>query len=77
MKTLLLLALAALAIAACAPFNEAGRDAREYERIEFKEQFIADRKACFSRGRTIHVDAYLTSLDRNGIPESRVRYFCA
>ena len=77
MRTLLALILIALSNTACAPMTEAQREAREYERIEFKEQFIVDRKLCFASGRMIHIHANAATLDHDGVPKSRVNYVCA
>ena len=48
----------------------------EYERTEFRAQFIADRDACNAAGRQIFIQAHGGAVDRHGIPRSKVWYEC-
>ncbi len=59
----------------CAPMTEAEREAREYARVEFREQFVVDRAVCRSQGGRFQVDG-AAQLDRNGIPKTKAMYFC-
>ena len=73
---LLTVALALVCVTACAPVTEAQRDAREYSRVEFRNQFIEDRRRCFASGGRIYIQARGGSVDRDGIPKTRVPYVC-
>ncbi len=75
-KARLLLPVAVLLTAGCATMTEAQRDAREYERVDFRNQFIADRGRCLARGGRIYVGGPGGILDRDDIPRTRVFYAC-
>ena len=66
----------ALLAAGCAPITETSIEAREYRRIEFQNRFIFDRARCVERGGRIEVLADGAELNRDGVPEHRVRYYC-
>ena len=68
--------LTAFAIAACAPMTEAEREAREYELVEFQNQFVLDQASCQARRGRIEVAGDAVRLDRNGVPNSKTRYIC-
>jgi hypothetical protein len=75
MKTLISV-LAALLATACAPMTTADRDAREYRRTDFRQQFVEDRERCHALGGRIYILAHGGQLDRSGIPVSRAYYKC-
>ncbi len=66
----------ALLMVGCAPLTEKSIEAREDSRIEFQNRFILDRTLCFERGGRIEVHADAVELNRDGVPERRVQYFC-
>ena len=66
----------ALLAAGCAPMTEMSTEAREYRRSEFQNRFILDRARCVERGGRIEVLADGAELNRDGVPEHRVRYYC-
>ena len=70
------LLLAAALTTGCAPMTVADREARAYEWGEFRNQFIEDRARCRADGRRLVVRGPGGSLDRNGIPKTRVWYTC-
>ena len=70
-----LLATALLTTSGCA-MTEAQVEARDYRRIDFEEQFKADRRQCLARGGRIYVNA-ASNVGRDGIPQRGDRYFCA
>ena len=59
----------------CATMTEAERIDREYRRIEWRQQFVADRAVCVARGGRFIFDGSAEQ-DRNGIPKYRVMYYC-
>ena len=61
--------------AACATMTEEEREAREYARIEWRQQFVVDRAYCNERGGRLEFDGS-TRQDRYGIPKHRVYYVC-
>ena len=65
--------LAGLAGAGCAPLSEVDVEAREYENVDFENQFIAYRQQCMANGGRVFVLAN-GRVDRRGIP-SRGSYF--
>ena len=72
----LILILTAFFSVACAPMTEAQREQREYARVEWQEQFRADRMACQARGGLFEFDG-TAELDRDDVPKSRVLYACS
>ena len=70
------LAVAAVLAAGCAPLSEASRDEIDYSRADFRNRFIADRARCRFEGRHFLIIGWGGSLDRDGIPRTRVRYVC-
>lgn len=70
------LVITALLVTACAPMSEARRDEVEYARADFRNQFIEDRALCRFEGRQMFIIGWGGSLDRDGIPRTRVRYAC-
>ena len=75
-KALLFLSVTVLLTAGCAPMTEAQRDAREYDRVDFRNQFIEDRVRCRAGGGHMYIDGSGTTLDREDIPRTRVHYVC-
>lgn len=71
-----LLWLSAILVSGCAPITSAQLDAIEYRRAEFRNQFIEDKARCDAAGRRMTIIAYGGALDRDGIPKTRVRYYC-
>lgn len=71
-----LLWLSVFLLSGCAPITAAQLDATEYRRSEFRNQFIEDKARCHAAGRRMTIFASGGALDRNGIPKSRVRYYC-
>jgi hypothetical protein len=67
--------LAAFFCSACAPMSEAQREAREYARVEFREQFVIDRELCRTHGGRFLFDG-AAEMDRKGIPKTKVLYYC-
>lgn len=72
---LVLPALALVFLAGCASMTEAQLEARDYQRMDFRNQFVEDRTRCQAAGRRIVIFAN-GSIDRNGIPKSPVPYYC-
>jgi len=70
------LVIAIVLTAGCAPMTEAQREAREYDRIEFRNRFLEDRARCNAIGGRIFILANSGLLDRDGVPKSRVYYTC-
>jgi len=68
--------LAAYFCMACTPMTEAQRDARDYARAEWNEQFRTARADCRNRRGLFVVDG-TAGLDRDDIPRTRVFYSCA
>ena len=62
--------------AGCSTMTEAQREARDYARVEFQEQFRLDRAQCRARGGNF-VFQGSPELDRDGVPKTRVFYTCA
>lgn len=70
------LSLAAVLTTGCAPMSEARRDEIDYSRADFRNKFIEDRARCRFEGRQLLVIGWGGSLDRDGIPRTRVSYAC-
>ena len=68
--------LLAVMMGGCAPMSERVAEEREYHRVEFQNRFILHRTECFERGGRMEVLADAAKLNRDGVPEHRVRYFC-
>ena len=68
--------LAGLAGGACAPMSEVGQEAREYENVDFENQFIAYRQQCVANGGRVFVLAN-GRVDRRGIPLRGSYYTCS
>jgi len=60
----------------CVTMTEAEREEREYQRVEWRQQFVVDRANCASRGGRFVFDGSAEQ-DRNGVPKYRVMYICA
>ena len=60
----------------CVAMSEAEREAREYSRVDFRNQFIEDRDQCQASGGRIYIQAYGGALDNHGVPLTRVFYTC-
>ena len=67
--------LAAVFATGCATMTAAEREEREYQRVEWRHQFVVDRANCFARGGRFIFDGSAEQ-DRNGIPKYRVMYSC-
>jgi len=75
----LLLPMLALMIAtttACAPLTQASREDREYSRMEYRNKFLEERASCLALRRHFVIQGWGASLDRDGVPRTRVRYHC-
>lgn len=59
----------------CTPLAEAQREQMQYEREEWRAQFVEDRAECRARFGTLLVD-HATMLDRDGIPRIPTVYTC-
>ncbi len=59
----------------CVSLTEAQLEARDYRRVEFKQQFIDFRQRCRAAGGRIIIDAN-QSLDRHDLPNRGDRYYC-
>lgn len=68
--------VAAALLAGCATMTEAERLEREYDRIEWRQQFVAHRDACSARGGRFEFDGSAEQ-DRHGVPKYKVRYICS
>ena len=66
---------AAVLCTGCATMSEAEREARDYARVEFQEQFRIDRADCRDRGGQLVFQGG-PELDRDGVPKTRVWYSC-
>ena len=74
--TLKMLGLALILLSGCTTLTEAQLEARDYRRMEFRNQFIDDQARCRAQGRQFVVLAN-GGVDRNGIPMTRVPYHCS
>lgn len=68
--------LAGLASAACAPMSEVGQEAREFENVDFENEFIAYRQQCVASGGRVFILAN-GRVDRRGIPRRGSYYTCS
>ncbi|MDX1518448.1 MAG: hypothetical protein R3288_16485 [Woeseiaceae bacterium] len=66
---------ALLLITGCISLTEAQLEARDYRRIDFKQQFIDFRQRCSAAGGRIIIDAK-QGLDRHDLPNRGDRYYC-
>ena len=71
-----LLGMAAVFLAGCASMTGAELEARDYRRMDFRNQFIEERSRCLAEGRRFVVFAN-GGVDREGIPRARVPYYCS
>ena len=71
--TMTAVVLAGFAGAGCAPLSEVQQDVREYENVDFENEFIAYRQQCMANGGRVFILAN-DRVDRRGIP-SRGSYF--
>ena len=76
-RTIASLAVAALLTSGCATMSEAEREEREYRRVDFRNKFIEDRSRCEASGGRLYVQGYGGTLDKHGVPRSRVWYTCS
>lgn len=75
-NALLSLSVTVLLMAGCAPMTEAQREAREYSRVDFRNQFIEDRNRCQANGGRMYIQGFGGAVDNDGIPLTRVYYVC-
>ncbi len=68
--------LAGLTGVACAPMSEVDQEAREYENVDFKNEFLAYRQQCVANGGRVFVLAN-GRVDRRGIPLRGSYYTCS
>jgi len=73
---LIALAVAAMPAMGCAPMAETSRIDIDYSRADFRNRFIEDRTQCRARGGRMVIMGWGGSVDRDGIPTTRVRYTC-
>ena len=66
-----------LSLSACAPATGVKRAEIEYSRADYRNQFIENRARCRATGGRIVIMGWGGSVDRNGIPRTRVRYSCS
>ena len=71
-----LILLVILFVTGCVPMSEARRHDLEYARADFRAQFVEDRARCQYQGGQFFIMGWGGSLDREGIPRTRVRYEC-
>lgn len=74
---LAVVAILAPAIVACAPLSKVKRAELEYSRGDFRNKFVEDRTRCAAQGRHMVIMGWGGSVDRHGIPRTRVRYTCS
>lgn len=76
--TLLLpvLVLIVAATTACAPMTQASREDREYSRMDYRNKFLEERASCHATRGQFVIQGWAGSLDRDGVPRTRVRYHC-
>lgn len=60
---------------ACVSLTDAQLEARDYRRIDFKQQFVDFRQRCRAAGGKIIIDAK-QGLDRHDLPNRGDRYYC-
>lgn len=70
-----LLASCGLMFSGCIGLTDAQLEARDYQRADFKNQFIDFRQQCYARGGKLVIDAN-QSLQRGNIPHRNDRYYC-
>ena len=70
------IALVGLAGGACAPMAEVAQDEREFENVDFDNQFIAYRQQCVANGGRVLIMAN-GRVDRRGIPSRGTYYTCS
>ena len=66
---------ALIVLSGCVSLTEAQLEARDYRRIDFKQQFIDYRQRCLAAGGKIIIDAK-QGLDRHDLPNRGDRYYC-
>ena len=71
-----LVVLIAATTTACAPVTQASRDDREYSQMEYRNKFLEERASCHAMRGQFVIHGWAGSLDRDGIPRTRVRYHC-
>ena len=74
--TLVTAGLVSLATAGCAPMSEVAQEEREFENVDFENQFIAYRQRCMASGGRVYVLAN-DRVDRRGIPSRGSYYTCS
>ena len=72
-----LLSLVLVLAPACTTMTAAEREAWEYSRIEFRHKFIEYREQCLASGGRINVQGPGGALNSDGIPRTRVWYYCS
>lgn len=77
LNRIILVAALLIAHPACAPLSETTRADLEYTRGDFRNKFVEDRTRCHAQGRRLVIVGWGGSLDRDGIPRTRVRYSCS
>ena len=68
--------LAGLVSGACAPMSAVEQEAREFENVDFENEFIAYRQQCVASGGRVFVLAN-GRVDRRGIPSRGTYYTCS
>lgn len=63
-------------VSGCAGLSASEQMDRDYRKLEYSEQFKAERRRCFARGGRMIVDA-LGQPGRDGVPKHGARYLCA
>ena len=59
----------------CISLSEAQLEARDYRRMDYKQQFADFRQRCRASGGKIFIDAK-QALDRHDLPHRGDRYYC-
>lgn len=76
LNRVILLATILIVLPACAPLSETTRADVEYSRGDFRNRFVEDRTRCHAQGGQMVIMGWGGSVDRDGIPKTRVRYIC-
>lgn len=71
------LAVSAIFTSGCAPMSDTQREYREQQLELYRAKFVKDRENCVALGGRIYLMGFSDTLDRKGIPRSRVRYECS
>ena len=71
------LTVATLVLGGCAPMSDTQREYRNQQLELYRAKFVEDRENCVALGGRIYLMGFSDTLDRKGIPRSRVRYECS